>query len=132
MRVVAHRAGNDLDRARAAAAAGLVVEVDVPLAPLTTFRIGGPADYLVRVRTADELEREVELARERGWAANVDEWIAGLSVLAAPVLHRGRPLAHVALAAPTVRAHALGLDALAERVRKTAERIAQRLAGDGV
>ena len=29
MRVVAHRAGNDLDRARAAAAAGLVVEVDV-------------------------------------------------------------------------------------------------------
>lgn len=41
----------------------LVVEVDVPLAPLTTFRIGGPADYLVRVHTADQLARAVSAAR---------------------------------------------------------------------
>ncbi|MEE2664670.1 MAG: IclR family transcriptional regulator [Myxococcota bacterium] len=76
------------------------------------------------------IRREVELARERGWAANVDEWIAGLSVLAAPVVHRGRLLAHVALAVPSARASELGLGALAERVCKTAERIVQRLAGD--
>lgn len=40
------------------------VERDVPLAPMTTFRIGGPADYLVRARTADELAGLVELTRE--------------------------------------------------------------------
>jgi DNA-binding IclR family transcriptional regulator len=73
------------------------------------------------------LREEVEAARQRGWAANVDEWIAGLSVLAAPVLHRGRLLAHVAIGVPSARAVELGLDALAQRVQKTAERIGQRL-----
>lgn len=42
------------------------VERDVRLAPLTTFRIGGPADYLVRARTADELADTVLTARELG------------------------------------------------------------------
>ncbi len=40
------------------------LERDVPLAPLTTFRIGGPADLLLRVRSADELADAVALARE--------------------------------------------------------------------
>lgn len=40
------------------------VERDVPLAPMTTFRIGGPADYLVRARTPEELVGLVELTRE--------------------------------------------------------------------
>jgi DNA-binding IclR family transcriptional regulator len=75
------------------------------------------------------IRREVEAAGEQGWAANVDEWIGGLSVLAAPVFHRGRLLAHVAIAAPSVRAREIGLDNLAERVCKTAERIAQRIQG---
>jgi UDP-N-acetylmuramate dehydrogenase len=39
------------------------IERDVPLAPLTTFRIGGPADFLYRARTPDELARAVQLAR---------------------------------------------------------------------
>jgi UDP-N-acetylmuramate dehydrogenase len=39
------------------------IERDVPLAPLTTFRIGGPADLLYRARTPDELARAVQLAR---------------------------------------------------------------------
>lgn len=42
------------------------VERSVPLAPLTTFRIGGPADYLVRATTADELAAAVSVARELG------------------------------------------------------------------
>jgi len=55
----------DDQRPRLEAALGpLTIEVDAPLAPLTTFRIGGPADFLVRVRTADELERAVTVARE--------------------------------------------------------------------
>jgi UDP-N-acetylmuramate dehydrogenase len=40
------------------------IERDVPLAPLTTFRIGGPADLLYRPRTADELAHVVSVARE--------------------------------------------------------------------
>jgi len=42
------------------------VERGVPLAPYTTFRIGGPADLMFRARTPDELERAVRLARAEG------------------------------------------------------------------
>lgn len=42
------------------------LERDVPLAPMTTFRIGGPADFLYRARTADELVAAVTAARELG------------------------------------------------------------------
>ncbi|MEZ4214871.1 MAG: IclR family transcriptional regulator [Myxococcota bacterium] len=76
---------------------------------------------------ARALAREVELARERGYAANVDEWIAGLSVIAAPVLRGGQLVAQVALAASSPRVAELGVGALGERVRKTADAIAARL-----
>jgi len=36
------------------------------LAPLTTFKIGGPADVLVTLDRADELKRAVMLARDQG------------------------------------------------------------------
>lgn len=39
------------------------LERDAPLAPLTTFRIGGPADVLYRARTPDELVLALETAR---------------------------------------------------------------------
>jgi UDP-N-acetylmuramate dehydrogenase len=42
------------------------LERDVPMAPLTTFRIGGPADLLYRARTADELATAVQAARDTG------------------------------------------------------------------
>lgn len=42
------------------------VRRDVPLAPLTTFRIGGPADLLVEAHTAEELVQAVQVARETG------------------------------------------------------------------
>ena len=42
------------------------VEQQVRLAPLTTFRIGGPADYLVRARTPTELAEAVGFARRHG------------------------------------------------------------------
>jgi UDP-N-acetylenolpyruvoylglucosamine reductase len=38
------------------------VERDAPLAALTTFRVGGPADALYRARTGDELMAAVSLA----------------------------------------------------------------------
>jgi UDP-N-acetylmuramate dehydrogenase len=42
------------------------VERDVRLAPFTTFRIGGPADLFVRVRTPDELAGALTTARRSG------------------------------------------------------------------
>jgi UDP-N-acetylmuramate dehydrogenase len=39
---------------------------DVPLGPLTTYRIGGPADMLIEVRTKDELAAAVRAARDAG------------------------------------------------------------------
>ena len=42
------------------------VERDAPLAPYTTFRIGGPADLLVHARSARELVAVVTAARQSG------------------------------------------------------------------
>jgi UDP-N-acetylmuramate dehydrogenase len=43
-----------------------LVEQDVPLAPYTTFRIGGPADVLCHAATADDLAHAVSTARALG------------------------------------------------------------------
>lgn len=40
------------------------VETGAPLAPLTTFRIGGPARALVRARTPEQLDQAIRVARE--------------------------------------------------------------------
>jgi UDP-N-acetylmuramate dehydrogenase len=42
------------------------VQRNAPLAPFTTFRIGGPADLLAEVRTAGEALNALHLAREAG------------------------------------------------------------------
>ncbi len=42
------------------------VRRDVPLAPFTTFRIGGPAERFVDALTADDLGRAITAARETG------------------------------------------------------------------
>jgi UDP-N-acetylmuramate dehydrogenase len=39
---------------------------NAPLGPLTTFKVGGPADYLVLAQTADELVHAVQIARTAG------------------------------------------------------------------
>ena len=54
-----------LARLEAALGAGRLLG-DAPLAPLTTFRIGGPADLLFEARTADELARAVTTAKSLG------------------------------------------------------------------
>ena len=50
------------------------LERNVPLAPLTTFRIGGPADLFFAAHTADELAEVILTARESG----VPHFILGL------------------------------------------------------
>jgi UDP-N-acetylmuramate dehydrogenase len=42
------------------------VRLNVPLAPFTTFKVGGPADCLVEAHGADELVRVLDLARRHG------------------------------------------------------------------
>ncbi|WP_243663230.1 hypothetical protein [Rhodothermus marinus] len=42
------------------------VQRNVPLAPYTTFKIGGPADLFFEARTRDELAEAVLAARELG------------------------------------------------------------------
>jgi UDP-N-acetylmuramate dehydrogenase len=51
---------------RAAAGRGIALRRDVPLAPMTTLRVGGPADRLGEPRTRDELLAVLESARESG------------------------------------------------------------------
>jgi len=94
------------------------------------------ADGLERFtpRTAADaaaLEREVAQARRRGWAANREEWIPGLCVLAAPVrvADGARLAAVVAVAAPAPRMRALGEAEVAKRTLAAAARIAAQLEG---
>lgn len=72
------------------AAFGPRLRAGVPLAPFTTFRIGGPAEWLLQVCSADELARAVSLARACGmpWfvlgqGANIlvaDQGVSGLVI----------------------------------------------------
>lgn len=53
---------SDTDRTYAT----LALEKDVPLASFTTFKIGGPARYLVRAATVAQLKEGILLARREG------------------------------------------------------------------
>lgn len=44
----------------------LKIKENIPLAPLTTFEIGGPARYLVGVRTEDDIREALAWAKEKG------------------------------------------------------------------
>jgi UDP-N-acetylmuramate dehydrogenase len=45
---------------------GIVLEADVPMAPLTTLRVGGPADRLAAPSSVDDLVAVVRLAADAG------------------------------------------------------------------
>jgi len=42
------------------------LRASVPLAPLTTFRVGGPAEWLIETRSSDEIVRALQLAGAAG------------------------------------------------------------------
>src|SRR5215831_16319751 len=42
------------------------IKRDVPLASLTTFRVGGPADWLLETKSADEIVAALRLAHQQG------------------------------------------------------------------
>lgn len=45
----------------------MVIQENVPLAPLTTLNVGGPARYFVEAETIDAVKEAVAAARERKW-----------------------------------------------------------------
>ncbi len=73
------------------------------------------------------LDAEVRRAALRGWAENREEWIAGLSVVAVPVLRAGRLVGALALAAATGRIESIGRLRTATRLQAAAKRIEARL-----
>ena len=91
--VAASASERPLDRSR--------LRLSVPLAPYTTFRIGGPADVLLEAQTADELATAIAAARLAGvpWfvlglGANVligDRGIRGLVIRNAAAAHTISP-----------------------------------------
>jgi UDP-N-acetylmuramate dehydrogenase len=87
---------------------GTRAHAQVPLAPLTTFRVGGPAEWLVETRSSDEIVAAVKLADRAG--VGVTMLGGGSNVLIADAGVRGlviRPRGGViALADGRVRADA--------------------------
>ena len=77
----------------------------------------------------DALAREVERVGRTGLAHNEDEWIPGLSVIAAPIHAGARMAGAVALALPSPAVASHGRDDLETRVREAAEKITARLSG---
>jgi UDP-N-acetylmuramate dehydrogenase len=55
------------------------VQTNVPLAPMTTFRVGGPAEWLVETRGRDDLVTALQLAHDAG--VNVTMLGGGSNVL---------------------------------------------------
>ena len=78
------------------------------------------------------LAADVELARRRGYAHNHQEWIEGLSVLAAPILIDRSLHGAVCVALPVARLSQLGEAHVAARLLAASARIWTRLQGHGV
>lgn len=57
---------NDLDLRLRRAFGDERVTRNAPLAPLTTFKVGGPADWLLTLRSGDDLEQAAAIARDAG------------------------------------------------------------------
>lgn len=91
--------------------------------PLERFTPQTPA-------TGRAFARAVARARREGFARSREEWMAGLSVLAAPVLARGRLEGALALAAPSARLAARDEADLERRLRAAAARVGALLEGD--
>lgn len=65
-----------------------------------------PASAARTLRTREELQREIEQVRERGYATNWDEFLDGVSGAAVPVKLGRRTVASLSLAGPTGRVEA--------------------------
>jgi IclR family transcriptional regulator, acetate operon repressor len=81
------------------------------------------------LRSHKALNAEVERVRAQGWAINDEEWQAGLTVAAAPIMAQTRLQGAVALATVAARFTAIGAATATRRVVHAAEGIALRIEG---
>jgi UDP-N-acetylmuramate dehydrogenase len=100
--VAISRSGAHLDRLDALAAErGIDLAVDAPIAPVTTLRVGGPADRLASPRNVDELLAALRLARDASspWFVlgnGSDLVVADAGIRGLVIRNRARGLAFVA------------------------------------
>ena len=99
--------------------------VEVPAGDFTRF-----SDETITDRAV--LGEAVAGVAERGFAEDSDEWLPGLSMVAAPVIATAsvdRMLAALAVAAPTPRMRSLGCAEMGRRMVDAAARVAARFEG---
>jgi DNA-binding IclR family transcriptional regulator len=83
--------------------------------------------FTPRTRTGPALERDLARVRARGWAENRDEWIVGLTGIAAPIVVDGVLAATLAISGASARMREPRR--LAARVVAAARDVANRLEG---
>ncbi len=79
--------------------------------------------------TETKLRKSVEQVRSSGIAHSDEEWVQGLSAVAAPVFFAGRLLGAVVVACVSPRYRELGLSGLSRAVERASKRIALDLEG---
>lgn len=108
---------------------GKVVLAFLPEPELTEWLAGSRERFTDRTITGRrELEKELALVRERGYATAVDEMEFGLTAIAAPVRNaERRVVASVSASGPSFRIPPERIPQIAEAVRRAADEISRRL-----
>jgi IclR family transcriptional regulator, acetate operon repressor len=92
------------------------------------FRHTAMERFTVRsLASREEIERELNRIRARGYAVNHAEYQAEVMAVAAPIFRQGAPLAALVLQFPTHRHREEELEASADAVVRAARRIGERL-----
>jgi DNA-binding IclR family transcriptional regulator len=80
------------------------------------------------VTDTEQMERELQRARERGYSTELAEFSEDLNSYAAPIFdYRGRLVANVSISGPSLRATKERLDSLVDDLRAAADSISQQL-----
>lgn len=100
------------------------------LAPGAVSVDSAPAAYTSSTPVTDAaLAAAVARAGARGWDCNIDQWIAGMSVVAAPVMTDSKLMAAITVAMSSARLPDFGVEVLAQRLQLAARQISERLEG---
>lgn len=80
------------------------------------------------ITRTDDMERELERAREQGYATELAEFSDDLNSYAAPIFdYRGKMVANLSISGPSLRATKERLDGLVDALREAADSISQQL-----
>jgi DNA-binding IclR family transcriptional regulator len=114
---------------RAAPSVGTEVPVETTASGRLYLGIEPDALRDAAQRAGKAARRAMELAVERGYDLNRGEWIAGLSVVAAPVCATGRMHGTIACAAAEAQLDEARLAEAIRRTRAVADRVSRALDG---